>query len=105
MVCDMIIEQIRYYTDEATLEQLLGIRREVGRLRQELGLPPGFVLIADPPPDDGPAMIWQCGYEDESEMGLAEAKLIGNTDYESARSRLAALAMRVELELYMSDEG
>jgi hypothetical protein len=100
----MIIEQIRYFVDAETLDAILEARRQVSELRRQLNLPPGRILIADPPPDDGPALIWQCAYEDEGLMGAAEAALIGNAAYEDARGRLVNLAGRVEIELYMADD-
>jgi hypothetical protein len=99
----MIIEQIRYFISEDQKDEILQLRRQVTRIRSQLGLPGGRILLADPSPD-GPAFIWQCGYEDESEMGLTEARLIGNAEYEAARNRLGQLAARVELEIYMADE-
>ena len=100
----MIIEQIRYYFDESDKEATLLARREESRVRAELGLPPGHILIADPIPTDGPGMVWQCIYEDESGMATATARLIGNAEYETSRDRLRALTIRVELELYTADE-
>lgn len=101
----MIIEQIRYFIREEDCETVLEARREVGRLRSGVGVPPGQILVADDGPEGGPTLIWQCGYVDEGEMGMAEAALIGNAEYERARERLGALVTRVELELYIDDGG
>jgi hypothetical protein len=73
-------------------------------MRRSLGLPPGHILVADDGPDEGPSLIWQCGYEDEGQLAAAEGALIGNPEYEEARGRLGTLVSRVELELYISDE-
>jgi hypothetical protein len=100
----MIIEQIRYFASEGAENQILEVRREVSRLRSLVGAPGGHILIADPPPEDGPAIIWQCAYEDESEMAHAEATITGNADYSAARERLGGLVTRIELEIYASDE-
>lgn len=100
----MIIEQMRYYISEGAEDQVLEVRREVSRLRSLVGAPGGHILIADPPPDDGPALVWQCAYEDESEMAHAEAAIAGNADYSAARERLGGLVSRIELEIYASDE-
>jgi hypothetical protein len=100
----MIIEQIRYYVDGDEYDHLLQARREVTRIRQQHGVPAGLILIADPNPEDGPVVVWQCSYEDEGDMGTAEATLIGNADYEAARARLSDIVSRVELELYTPDE-
>jgi len=99
----MIVEQIRYYVKQDQLAETIRARREVSRIRGEAGVPPGQILLADPP-DEGPAIIWQCGYADESELGAADAALIGSAEYEKARGHLSALVNRVELELYMIDE-
>lgn len=100
----MLIEQIRYFVDEERREEMLTIRREIDRFRAAAGMPPGRILVADDAPAGGPTVVWQCAYEDEGEMGLADVKLIGNAPYESARERLSALVERVELELYTSDD-
>jgi hypothetical protein len=100
----MIIEQIRYFISEDYRDEILQLRREITRIRSQLGLPGGHILLADPTPDS-PTLVWQCGYEDETEMGLTEARLIGNAEYEAARNRLGELAARVELEIYMADEA
>jgi hypothetical protein len=100
----MLIEQIRYFVDEDKREELLVVRREIDRFRTEAGMPPGHILLSDDTPSGGPTVVWQCGYEDEGQMGLADAQLIGNAEYEAARERLASLVQRVELELYTSDD-
>jgi hypothetical protein len=100
----MIVEQIRYYIEEQDKDETLLARREETRVRVELGLPPGHILVADPGPPEVPALVWQCIYEDESAMAAATAKLIGNAGYEAIRERLRALTLKVELELYTADE-
>ncbi len=99
----MIVEQIRYYIREEDRESVLRARREVVRIRSQVGVPAGQILVADDGPEGGPALIWQCGYADEGEMGMAEAALIGHAEYEAAREELGTLVIRVELELYMND--
>ena len=100
----MIIEQIRYFVDEQNRDELVAVRREIARVRRELGMPTGHLLIADPP-EEGPYVVWQCAYADESEMGLVESRLVGNAEYEAARGRVPALIAKVELELYtIADE-
>jgi hypothetical protein len=100
----MLIEQIRYFVDEDNRGELVSVRREIDRFRTEAGMPPGQILLSDATPAGGPTVVWQCGYEDEGEMGLADARLIGNAEYEAARQRLASLVQRVELELYTTDD-
>jgi hypothetical protein len=101
----MIVEQIRYYVRDEDRDALLAVRRSITRLREARGLPAGYIFVADPVPDECPAVIWQCGYNDDTEMGMAEAQLLGNAEYEEARKRLSALVTRIELEIYASDEG
>lgn len=100
----MIIEQIRYFFTADDAAPLIEARRRVTRIRKDLGLPPGHILIADDGPQQGPVVVWQCGYEDESQMGMAETRLIGNPEYEEARTTLAGLVSQVEVELYLIDE-
>ncbi len=100
----MIVEQLRYYVNDQDREQLILARRQVNRVRSELGLPPGKILLADSGLEEGPSLIWQCSYEDESHMAAVEVSLIGNSEYEAARNRVSGLATRVELELYTFDE-
>jgi hypothetical protein len=100
----MLIEQIRYFVDEENRDELVSVRREIDRFRTEAGMPPGQILLSDATPSGGPTVVWQCGYEDEGEMGLADARLIGNAEYEAARQLLASLVQRVELELYTTDD-
>jgi hypothetical protein len=100
----MLIEQIRYFVDEDKREELLIVRREIDRFRTEAGMPPGHILLSDDTPAGGPTIVWQCGYEDEGQMGMADAQLIGNAAYEAAREQLNSLVQRIELELYTSDE-
>jgi hypothetical protein len=101
----MIIEQIRYFLDEQGREELLAARREISAIRESAGIPGGRILIADGDVEGTPYLLWQCGYGDEAEMGMAETALIGNPTYEAARDRVGALAVRVELELYIADDG
>lgn len=100
----MIIEQVRYYIATEKREPALEVRREQNKIRGRIGLSAGRMLIADPAPDDGPIMVWQCGYEDESAMALAEATLTAHAEYAAARDRLSTLVERVELELYSFDD-
>ncbi|GEM_PF-6218400 len=102
----MIIEQIRYHvTGEAAPPEVLEARRAVSTARVSLGLPAGHILVADPAPEDGPAIIWQCGYESETELAIAESAIAGSPEYGAARDRLGSLVERIEIELYASDEG
>lgn len=100
----MIIEQVRYFVSVENRDQTLAARREIARLRRRLSLPPGRILLADPVPDDAPVLIWQCAYEDDAMMGAAEAALLGNPDYEAARTQLGGIVSRVEVEIYTSDD-
>lgn len=100
----MIIEQIRYFIEEANRAEVLEVRREITRIRDAHGIPGGHILLAETDGDEGPYLVWQCGYADEAEMGMAETRLIGNAEYESARERLGQLITRVELELYTAEE-
>ena len=100
----MIVEQIRYFTTQVDRDTVLTARRAVNRVRASLGIPPGHTLLADADPDEGPTLIWQCVYEDEGQLAAAEGALMGDETYEAARSTLSRLAVRVELELYVSDE-
>jgi hypothetical protein len=100
----MIVEQFRYYADEEQREQILAARRAISRVRSQLGLPSGHILVADPAPEDGPFMIWQCSYEDEVTMAVAEATLAGSADYAAARDQLGRLTKRIEFEIYTADE-
>lgn len=100
----MIIEQIRYYGVEDDLAEMLRLRRAVSRLREAAGLPAGQILVADPYPDEGPCLIWQCGYEDEAMLGGVETNLMQNGDYESIRHQLGSLVARIEVEIYLADE-
>lgn len=100
----MLIEHIRYYVREDRREALLAVRREINRAREHLGLPPGYILLADPDLDASPTVVWQCGYENEDVMATVTTSLIGNEEYEAGRARLAELVDRVELEIYTVEE-
>jgi hypothetical protein len=100
----MIVEQIRYFLSEENHDAVVTARRRVDLARNARGLPPGRILIADPVPEDGPAILWQCVYADDDEMAVASTSLIGNEDYEAARAQLAELIVRAELEVYTLDE-
>jgi hypothetical protein len=100
----VLIEQMRYFFAEETREDILEVRRQESRIREAMGLPPGVILIPDASPDDEPMLAWQCGYEDESEMGAVEQALLGSDEYRDNRNRLADLVTRVEMELYVTDE-
>jgi hypothetical protein len=101
----MIVEQIRYFVPADVRDALLDLRRQIDAIRREQGVPAGTILIADEGSDETPEVVWQCGYVDESELGQAETRLIGNAAYEEARVRLRDLGTRVVLELYTVDEG
>jgi hypothetical protein len=100
----MILEQIRYFVSADNRESAVALRRRIAGIRRDAGVPEGKVLLADDDGDDCPQVVWQCGYENEAEMGMAETQLIGNTAYEEARAELGALGIRVVLELYTVDE-
>ena len=100
----MLIEQIRYFFAEDDRDEILEVRRQESRIREEMGLPRGVILIPDSSPDDEPMLAWQCGYEDESEMGTIEQSLLGSDAYREVRNRLGDLVTRAEMELYVTDE-
>jgi hypothetical protein len=100
----MIIEQIRYFVSADARDALLELRRQIDAIRRDQGVPGGKILLADEGSDDAPEIVWQCGYADEAELGLAETRLIGNPAYEEVRGRLRDLGTRVVLELYTVDE-
>lgn len=101
----MIVEQIRYFVSADTHAAVLELRRQIDAIRRESGVPAGTILLADDDGEESPQIIWQCGYADETEMGHAETRLIGNAAYEEMRTRLGALGTRVVLELYTVDEA
>ena len=100
----MILEQIRYYVEEENRDAFLHVRRDLSTVRRNAGIPVGHLLRADPVPEDGPFLVWQCTYDDDAHMGIAEMRLIENPDYEAARTRLGALVARMELELYTVED-
>lgn len=100
----MILEQIRYYVEEDKRDLFLQVRQDLSAIRREAGIPPGRLLLADPVPDEGPFLVWQCAYGDEAQMGVAETRLMEDPDYESARTRLGELVARVELEFYTIED-
>ena len=100
----MLIEQIRYYFDEDNRDAVLDARREESRIRADLRIPAGVILLPDESPAEKPFIAWQCGYGDESEMGNAEQALLGSEGYREVRNRIAGLATTVEVELYVTDE-
>ena len=100
----MIIEQIRYFVDTERHEEAIEARREVSRVRKSLGLPSGRILLADPDPE-APGLIWQCGYQDEEEMGSVTDALMGNEEYEAARNTLARVVRSAVLELYLAEDA
>jgi hypothetical protein len=100
----MLIEQIRYFFNDEARDEILDVRRQESRIREDMGLPRGVILLPDTAPDDEPMLAWQCGYEDESEMGAVEQALLGSDEYRAVRNRLGDLVTRVEMELYVTDE-
>jgi hypothetical protein len=101
---DMLIEQVRYFFEDARRAEVLGARRELSRLRQRMGVAVGAILIPDEAPTEEPAIVWQCGYADEDEMSASESALLGSKDYEAARHHMSAIVKRVEMQLYISDD-
>ncbi|HZT96758.1 MAG TPA: hypothetical protein VFB34_07960 [Chloroflexota bacterium] len=99
----MIVELIRYRVAEADVDAALEARRALSAVRERLGLPPGYILLADPPADEGPAMVWQCGYQSETQLAVAEAAIAGSTEYSEVRDRLAPIVEAIEIEMYVSD--
>jgi hypothetical protein len=100
----MLIEQIQYFFKEDDRDEVLNVRRQESRIRDEMGLPPGVILLPDSAPGDEPMLAWQCGYEDETEMSSSEQALLGSDNYRTVRNRLGELVTRVEMELYVSDD-
>jgi hypothetical protein len=101
----MLIEQVRYFVEPEKLEAVLEARRQESRIREALNLTPGVILVPDDPSPDEPLLVWQCGYEDEDQMAHTEQALIESEEYRAARDRLATLVTRVDLDLFVSDEG
>lgn len=101
----MLIEQIRYHFEPESRADVLDALREMSRLRHQLRVAAGAILIPDETPADEPSIVWQCGYADEDEMSATETALLGSDEYESARHRMAAAAQRVEMELYVTDDA
>ncbi|HEX8919428.1 MAG TPA: hypothetical protein VF898_13060 [Chloroflexota bacterium] len=100
----MFIEQIRYYVNEENRDAFVTARREIDDLRRTHGIPPGDIMVADVEADDGPSVVWQCGYENEEVMSGLTTRLMGNEAYEAARERLASLMERAEIEMYTLEE-
>lgn len=100
----MLIEQVRYYFEEADRNEVLRVRRQESRIREQLEIAPGVILVPDAMPADEPMLAWQCGYQNEAEMGNAEQALLGSEEYETVRNRLAGLVTRVEMELFVVDD-
>jgi hypothetical protein len=100
----MIIEQVRYFATADNVPAVVDARRSIDTVRGNLGLPVGHILVADPIPDDSPAIVWQCGYESETQLALAEAAIGNSAEYHAARDRLGDLTENVEIELYTIDE-
>jgi hypothetical protein len=100
----MIIEQVRYFATAENVSAVVEARRSIDSVRGHLGLPVGHILVADPVPDDSPAVVWQCGYESETQLAMAEAAIGNSAEYHDARDRLGALTENVEIELYTIDE-
>ena len=100
----MIIEQVRYFATSENVAAVIEARRSIDEVRGDLGLPVGHILVADPVPEDSPAIVWQCGYESETQLALAEAAIGNSAEYHGARDRLGALTENVEIELYTIDE-
>jgi len=101
----VLIEQVRYYFEQAAMADVLDARRQESRIRESLNLTPGVILIPDDPSPDEPLLVWQCGYEDESQMAGTEQSLIDSEEYKAARDRLASLVTRVDLDLFVADES
>lgn len=100
----MLIEQIRYFLPPDSRDDVLALRRRIGDVRVNAGLPAGTILLADDDGDDCPQIVWQCAYADEAELGHVESQLIGNGEYEELRAKLGATGVKVALELYTVDE-
>lgn len=73
-------------------------------MRIGLGLPSGLTLIADPVPDDGPAVLWQCGYQSETELARAESAIPASPEYGEASGVVRELATLIEIELYTAED-
>jgi hypothetical protein len=101
----VLIEQIRYFFDPNALDEILEARRQVSRIRESLGVSAGIILIPDDPSEDEPLLVWQSSYEDESQLAGTEQLLIGSEEYKAARDHLGSLIARVDLDLFVSDEG
>src|ERR1019366_8430788 len=101
----MIIEQVRYYIDdEEAIDRAAGLRRDIDDVRRHLGLPGGGILVADPVPEDGPTLVWQCGYESDQALAWAETAISASEEYSALRDQLSAIVARIEIELYTADE-
>lgn len=96
----MTVEQVRYWVaDEDAVEPAVEFRRKIDPVRRQLGLPTGHIMVADPPPEDGPTIVWQGSYESEHSLAPAEAAISGNGEYSVARDLLSAVVVRTELAL------
>lgn len=101
----MIIEQIRYFlNDDEESAEAAEQRKAVDEVRRSMGLPLGQILVADPPADDGPALVWQCAYQSEHMLAVAESAIADSQAYAAARDQLSRYVSRIEIELYTADE-
>lgn len=101
----MIVEQLRYFiVDEEAITEAVQRRRAMDDVRGALGIAKGKILVADPPLDEGPAIVWQCLYESEHALAVAEAAITGSSEYAAPRNKLSEIVSRIEIELYTTDE-
>jgi len=97
-----IVEVTNYYAKSGMAAAVLKMRRRGTRLRLELGLPPGRILIGDGA--SGPDVRWDCSFISREVFETDLATRDTSPEFVAQRRQMGALLDRFERHVMVEDQ-
>ncbi len=101
-VRSLIVETTSYHAKPGMTDAVLEMRRRGTRLRLELGLPPGRILVRDGA--SGPDVRWDCMFASRAAFEADLAARDASPEFALQRQRMGALLERFERHVMVEDQ-
>lgn len=98
-----IVEATNYFAKQGQASAVLEQRRQATRIRCELGLDPGEILVLRE--GNGPDVRWECRFPTRAAYDADMAARAGSETFSQARRVMHTLVDRFERHVYEVDES